>query len=149
MSKFYCNICGEDVTLQDGKCPKCKTNWKKVIEKEEKSDNQKPFKTIKKIFFEDDENIEDDESNVDRQVITQDDILDNIDFFLKWSEVVLIVFIIIAIIIAVVAFGLIGITRGLSLLLLIPTAVTIIIAIIASNCLKWKAYMLHTNYKRK
>ena len=31
MSKFYCNICEEDVTLQNGKCPKCKTDWMNII----------------------------------------------------------------------------------------------------------------------
>ena len=31
MSKFYCNICEEEVTLQNGKCPKCKTDWEKII----------------------------------------------------------------------------------------------------------------------
>ena len=32
MSKFYCNICENDVELQNGKCPKCKTDWEKVIQ---------------------------------------------------------------------------------------------------------------------
>ena len=25
MNKFYCNICEEEIILQNGKCPKCKT----------------------------------------------------------------------------------------------------------------------------
>ena len=31
MSNFYCNICEEDVSLQNGKCPKCKTDWGKIV----------------------------------------------------------------------------------------------------------------------
>lgn len=43
MSKFYCNVCNEDVVLQNGKCPKCKTNWAKVINESIDGESNKPM----------------------------------------------------------------------------------------------------------
>ena len=43
MSKFYCNVCNEDVVLQNGKCPKCKTNWAKVINESVDGESNKPM----------------------------------------------------------------------------------------------------------
>ena len=43
MSKFYCNVCNEDVVLQNGKCPKCKTNWAKVINESVDGESSKPM----------------------------------------------------------------------------------------------------------
>ena len=48
MSKFYCNICEEEVTLQNGKCPKCKTDWEKIIN-EKVSEDSKPIDIYKKM----------------------------------------------------------------------------------------------------
>ena len=55
----------------------------------------------------------------------------------------------VAIIVGIVAIIGIDETDGFSLLLLLISIILILFSKIASNQLKWKAYMLHTNFKRK
>jgi amino acid permease len=57
--------------------------------------------------------------------------------------------IIIAIIIAIISVAGAEDTDGYSLILLIFSAVLVFYAMIFENSLKWKAYMLHTNNKRR
>ena len=144
MSKFYCNICEEEVTLQNGKCPKCKTNWENIIN-EKVSEDSKPIDIYKKNetinFFQ--------EEYSDENVITEDNIKNNIDFFLTWAGIVKFFMIVIGIIIAIVSFVGIESTNGYSLILLVFSAVIIFAGIIFENSLKWKAYMLHINMKKK
>ena len=125
MSKFYCNVCDEDVNLQNGKCPKCKTNWEKI--EEEKLDDATPIE-----FKEEYEEID-----------------KNISFFLKWARRGKIFMIIFAIISIIVALAALEDTDGASLFLLIFAVVVISYAKIFENNLKWKAYMLHTNNKKR
>ncbi len=53
MSKFYCNVCNEDVILQNGKCPKCKTNWAKVINEsvDNESDKAMSFEEMDEMAY--------------------------------------------------------------------------------------------------
>lgn len=143
MSKFYCNICEEDVTLQNGKCPKCKTDWMNIIN----GTNLENSKPINNNFQEDylKENENKDEEDID---ITEENIDNNINFFLSWASIVKNFMIVIGIIIAIISLVLIGLTEGLSLILLIFSVVIIFAGIIFENSLKWKAYMLHTNVKK-
>ena len=129
MSKFYCNVCKEDVTLQDGKCPKCKTNWKKEISDSEEDVKEEVYEVAKEI--------------------TNEDIEANISFFLKFATVVEWFFVFLAIIAFILAFVLAETTDGLSFILLAGCVGFVILAFIFANALKWMAYMLHTNYKRK
>lgn len=130
MSKFYCNICDEEVTLNNGKCPKCKTNWGKINEvsyQEEQEDGA--------ILF--------------QSKITDDDIDNNIFFFLKWASIGKIFMFIMATIVVLISFAELDDTDGKSLLLIIAAVVIIFYALVFENNLKWKAYMLHTNRKNK
>ena len=78
--------------------------------------------------------------------INDDDISKNIKFFLKWAEIGKIIMIICAIIVALVSFGLIEDSDGFSLLFLLGSALLVFFSFIFENGLKWKAYMLHTNF---
>lgn len=143
MSKFYCNICEEDVTLQNGKCPKCKTDWMNIIN----GTNLENSKPINNNFQEDylKENENKDEEDID---ITEENIDNNINFFLSWASIGKNFMIVIGIIIAIISLVLIELTEGLSLILLVFSVVIIFAGIIFENSLKWKAYMLHTNVKK-
>lgn len=138
MGKFYCNVCDEEVNLQNGKCPKCKTNWEKIDE--EKLDDATPIE-----FKEEYEEID----KTDAKNITELDINNNISFFLKWARRGKIFMIIFAIISIIVALAVVEDTDGASLFLLIFAVVVISYAKIFENNLKWKAYMLHTNNKKR
>ena len=138
MSKFYCNVCNEEVSLQNGKCPKCKTNWDKITE--EKLDNATPIE-----FKEEYEEID----KTDVKNITELDINNNISFFLRWAFRGKVFMIILAIISIIVALATVEDTDGASLFLLIFAVVVISYAKIFENNLKWKAYMLHTNSKKR
>ena len=150
MSKFYCNICENDVELQNGKCPKCKTDWEKVIQD---TTNSEPI-DYKKINREREyqEVAEFNEKKVKEikvKEITNDDIQSNINFFLTWAKIDKIFMIIIAIIIAIISLVVLEDTDGYSLILLIFSVALVFQSMIFENSLKWKAYMLHTNNKRR
>ena len=143
MNKFYCNICEEEVTLQNGKCPKCKTKWNKVSGMYESIEEIEPVDLNKS-----------NESKTEKDLtyvkkITEDDIDNNINFFLTWGRVGKILIILLAIIIAIMSIVNAESTDGQSLFSLIISASLIIYAVILENSLKWKAYMLYTNNKRK
>lgn len=150
MNKFYCNICGKDVTLKDGKCPDCKTDWDKIINNN-CSDDIEPLNIYKGNDIKDEKIIEEEYTNVktNNRTNIDKDIDDNINFFLTSGRIGKIYMIVISIIIAIISFIGIESTEGLSLLLLIVSASIIGSAIIFENNLKWKAYMLYTNAKRK
>ena len=143
MSKFYCNICEEDVTLQNGKCPKCKTDWMNIINGTN-LENSKPINNnCQEDYLKENENK--DEEDID---ITEENIDNNINFFLSWASIGKNFMIVIGIIIAIISLVLIELTEGLSLILLIFSVVIIFAGIIFENSLKWKAYMLYTNVKK-
>ena len=81
--------------------------------------------------------------------ITNDDIQSNINFFLTWAKIDKIFMIIIAIIIAIISLVVLEDTDGYSLILLIFSVALVFQSMIFENSLKWKAYMLHTNNKRR
>ena len=134
MSKFYCNICEEEVTLQNGKCPKCKTDWEKIINEKVSEDSK-----LIDIYKKNETNNSFQEEYSNENVITEDNIKNNIDFFLTWASIGKIFMIVIGI----------ESTDGYSLILLVVSAGIIFAGIIFENSLKWKAYMLHTNMKKK
>ena len=148
MSNFYCNICEEEVTLQNGKCPKCKTDWNKIIN-EEISEDSTPIDIYKKnINNNDNEEIREKEYD-DSRIITEENINNNINFFLTWASIGKIFMIVVGIIITIISFVLLESTDGYSLILLVISASIIFAGIIFENNLKWKAYMLYTNIKKK
>lgn len=148
MSNFYCNICEEEVTLQNGKCPKCKTDWNKIIN-EEISEDSTPIDIYKKnINNNDNEEIREKEYD-DSRIITEENINNNINFFLTWASIGKIFMIVVGIIITIISFVLLESTDGYSLILLVISASVIFAGIVFENNLKWKAYMLHTNIKKK
>jgi hypothetical protein len=142
MSKFYCNTCGEEVELQNGKCPKCKTNWAKIIKDSEGTDDAIPvdleFNEIPK---------EVPAPTIEEIKISEEDINYNIYFFLKWAKTIKTLVFIFAIILALYAVFAFEATSGASILLLIFCPAMIVYASIIENNLRWKAYMLHTNKK--
>ena len=83
------------------------------------------------------------------KVITEEGIKNNINFFLTWASIGKIFMISIGIIIAIISIIGIEVTDGYSLILLIASIGIVFAGIIFENSLKWKAYMLHTNMKKK
>lgn len=126
MKNFYCNECEEVVELQNGKCPKCGTDWEK-IKKESQTKN---------------------ESNVNNQLLDTDDfdISTTWNFFINYAYALKIVLFIVAGILALLAIFYIGETEAMSLLLLPVAGALIFVAIFVEKNFKWKAYMLQTNY---
>ena len=145
MDKFYCNICEEEVVLENGKCPKCNTDWEKVVN-EEVPINSIPVNVYEKRII-NSENTQEKECETSK-TITENSINNNIDFFLKWAKNVKILMIVAAILIAVIALMGAESTEGYSLLLLFGSAIVIFAGIILENNLKWKAYMLYTDMKK-
>ena len=139
MGKFYCNICEEEVTLKDGKCPNCKTDWKKVMNGDENAEDN----NIE--YYQEDE----DENTVVVPEITDKDIDDNINFFLSWGNVGKVFLFFVAGVLVLVSFIEMENTDGWSLILLLVAVAVAFFAIVFENSLKWKAYMLHTNKKKK
>ena len=148
MNNFYCNVCEEEVTLQNGKCPKCKTDWDKIIN-QKISEDSTPIDIYKKKIINNDNEKKQEIEYDDYKVITEENINNNINFFLTWASIGKILMISIGIIIAIISFIGIEATAGYSLILLIVSAGIIFAGIIFENSLKWKAYMLHTNMKKK
>lgn len=148
MSKFYCNICEEEVALQNGECPKCKTNWDKIIN-DNISDDSQPFNMHPQKNINDNDKFFQEEQDVKINKITEDCMNNNINFFLTWASIGKIFIIIIGIIIAIISLVGIESTDGYSLILLVISACVIFAGIVFENNLKWKAYMLHTNIKKK
>ena len=148
MNNFYCNVCEEEVTLQNGKCPKCKTDWDKIIN-QKISEDSTPIDIYKKEIINNDNEKKQEIEYDDYKVITEENINNNINFFLTWASIGKILMISIGIIIAIISFIGIEATAGYSLILLIVSAGIIFAGIIFENSLKWKAYMLHTNMKKK
>ena len=145
MNKFYCNICENEVELQNGKCPKCKTDWEKVSQD---ITNSEPI-DYKKINIEREHQEVAEFNEKEVKEIINDDIQSNVNFFLTWANIGKIFMIIIAIIIAIISVAGAEDTDGYSLILLIFSAALVFYAMIFENSLKWKAYMLHTNNKRR
>ena len=144
MKNFYCNICEEDVVLQNGECPKCKTNWDKIIN-DTISDDSQPFNMNQES---NNDNFFQEEKDVEVQKITEDCMHSNINFFLTWASIGKIFMIIIGIIIAFISLVEVESTDGYSLILLVVSAGFIFAGIVFENNLKWKAYMLHTNMNK-
>ncbi len=139
MSKFYCNVCDEEVTLENGKCPKCNTDWEKIIN-ENTSDNNADDSIKKKSTITDDSTNED--------VTIEDGIYKTINFFLNWAGAAKIFYVILAIITAIISICGIAATDGFSLLLLVVSVILLFTGNIFENSLKWKAYMLYTNMNK-
>ena len=148
MNNFYCNVCEKEVTLQNGKCPKCKTDWDKIIN-QKISEDSTPIDIYKKEIINNDNEKKQEIEYDDYKVITEENINNNINFLLTWASIGKIFMISIGIIIAIISFIGIEATAGYSLILLIVSAGIIFAGIIFENSLKWKAYMLHTNMKKK
>ena len=148
MSKFYCNVCEEEVVLRNGECPKCKTNWDKIIN-DNTSDDSQPFNMHLQKNINDNDKFFQEEQGVKINKLTEDCLHDNINFFLTWSSIGKIFMIIIGIIIAIISLVGIESTDGYSLILLVISASVIFAGIVFENNLKWKAYMLYTNIKKK
>ncbi len=146
MSKFYCNVCEEDVVLENGKCPKCKTNWSKVIKDSENFDaiavdvNGKESGFTSRDFVNHADN-----GYVD---ISDEDIDNTINFFLKWGRIgayLIIIFAFLLIVLALAAYDDLG---PASIMLILGALLMVFYAIIFNHSLRWKAYMLYTNKKK-
>ena len=135
MSKFYCNVCDEEVTLENGKCPKCNTDWEKIIN-ENTDDNIQNEGTIT-------------DDNAEEDVTIEDSMNETINFFLNWAGAVKIFYVILAIITAIISICGIAATDGFSLLLLVVSVILLFTGNIFENSLKWKAYMLYTNMNKR
>lgn len=165
MGKFYCNICEEEVSLKNGKCPNCDTNWDEIIGDilskdsqpvnfcQQENNKNKNAKHVKdSSFWDENKNAKHDKDSSfwdDEVLITDEEIKENIDFYIEWSIRTKIFAIIVAVIIAIISLIGIAETNGLSLLLLFVSGAIIWSSTIFENNLKWKAYMLHTNMNKK
>ena len=145
MNKFYCNVCSEEVVLQEGRCPKCKTNWNKIISDSKTINKLEETRSINHVNSYEEEQ----EKSIEFKKITDYDVRQNINFFLIWAGVIKILTIVLAVLITIVSICLVEVSEGYSLLLLWISPVLIICSIIFENLLKWKAYMLYTNLKNK
>ena len=82
--------------------------------------------------------------------IENTDIEKNIEFFLKWGNYTKILSFVLAGILAVMALGALSgeyFDEEFGFLL-IPAALLAVYALVFEQMLKWKAYMLYTNYKK-
>ena len=147
MSKFYCNNCEEEVTLKDGKCPNCNTDWNKLLKEAEKVNEMEKKEEHVENDYEDEEFVSLSVSEKVEQ-IKLEDIYNNINFFLTWGKVLKIICLVIGAVLFILSFALSGEMDEESLFFLIPTAFFILFAFIIDNQLKWKAYMLLTNSRK-
>ena len=146
MSKFYCNYCEEEVSLQNGKCPKCGTDWNKKIaeiandvEKEKINSGVKGERNKKEQY-----DLKKSNSNDD---INYEDIDFNIHSLLRCGKNLKIIMLIGSIIFFIIFFVTLEEDNGISYYFLIPAILLIIYAIIIERIFEWKAYMLYTNLK--
>lgn len=136
MKKKYCYICDEEVILHDGKCSRCNTALEETCVDVKQTDEIDAVKEKKVVV----------KNNI---AITNDDITNNINFFLKHGYYVKVFLYVIAVIMAILAIVLIDETDGLSLFLFLVSLSISGSGVIFENNLKWKAYMLYINMKRK
>ena len=118
-NKFYCNICEQDVVLDNGYCPICYTNWEKKIKDAARVDN-----------------------------ISALDIRSNIAFHLRWGSIFKIICFIFAILVGISSLVLIGATGAISLSWLVLVPIIIFFGIHIEQNYKCKAYVLYTNMKK-
>ena len=80
--------------------------------------------------------------------VEEDDIKQNIDFFLKWSVYVLFTSFVLGAIVIVGGLAMFEQSDGMSLSLCLAGGLLMASGYIFENNLKWKAYLLLTNFKK-
>lgn len=146
MEKFYCNVCKEDVTLSNGKCPKCNTDWYKKMKVDENSVSILSDAASQKNDGDDEYQVLTPSERAEK--ISLEDIDKNVSFFLIWSVVLRVLLILASIATFVLSFVFIDDTEYQSLFLIIPAFLAFLFSFIVANMLKWKAYMLLTNSRK-
>ena len=133
---FTCTNCGAAVQETDSICPECGVVF--VDEEEVKERERLETKPTERQVY---------------NVNTGDDIENTINFFLLWSKIVNIIWIVVAVLVALCSLmigfsmndeGIIVVFIGL-----VIAAVFVFMGKISERSFKWKAYILKTNYKKK
>lgn len=142
MEKFYCNVCDKLVELNNGKCPMCNTNWESIVSNVNK---------IEPLYeqtndMSDDINLKEKVVNTFNKNELNDDIKDTWTFFLNMAKVGKYICFVMAIIIVVISLKYIEENSIVTLLLLVPSCILVFYGFLFEKNLKWKAYMLQTNY---
>lgn len=138
--KFYCNKCNEDISLKNGTCPNCGTNWEELISESVDGTNSVSWNQHVMI----DEKQEVDEFN-NVNGITLNDINNNVYFFLTWATILKIICFVLSSIFLFCTFLLYDPNDIISLWFLVPCLSFFLFGFVVKNNLKWKAYMLYTN----
>ena len=146
MRDFYCNVCGETVKLVNGKCPKCKTDWNKIIKECVDTDKEEP------INLYDDTTEEKSHSTFltsDVELSTEEnaDIDDVCEFLLKYGVIGKVLLIIASIIIIVMSFISLEESDGGSLIYTVIGLLCLFVAFLFEATIKWRVYLLLTNKK--
>ena len=145
MEKFYCNICNKDVKLENGKCPNCGTDWKKII--------TEPDIDGEPILFYDNTNKNQKDNN--KAYISNtlknksDDIKETYSFYLRTANIGKYIILLFATVIAIFSILLLESTDGFSLSILFIAFVLVGYAFVFEKNFKWKAYMLKLVYMNK
>ncbi len=143
MSDFYCNVCGEKVKLVDGKCPKCKTDWNKIIKDCVESDKGEPIDLF-------------DEEEMDLPFLTDEvelsseenaDIDDVCAFLLKYGTIGKVLLLIASGIVIIFSLIMFADSDGISLIYTVIGVLGLFIAFLFEAMIKWHVYLLLTNKK--
>lgn len=143
MSGFYCNMCGEKVKLVDGKCPKCKTDWNKIIKDCVESDKGEPIDLF-------------DEEEMDLPFLTDEvelsseenaDIDDVCAFLLKYGTIGKVLLLIASGIVIIFSLIMFADSDGISLIYTVIGVLGLFIAFLFEAMIKWHVYLLLTNKK--
>lgn len=144
MSDFYCNVCGEKVKLVDGKCPKCKTDWNKIINDCVESDKGEPVD-----LFADEEEMDLPFLTDEVELSTEEnaDIDDVCSFLLKYGTIGKVLLIIASAIVIVLSLIMFEDSDGISLIYTVIGVLGLFIAFLFEAMIKWHVYLLLTNKK--
>ena len=134
---FTCTNCGAPVQETDSMCPECGVVFVDEEEVKERENLEKKPPVDKPSY----------------SVNTGDDIEDTVNFFLLWAKIVNIIWIVIAVLVAISSLmigfsmndeGIIVVFIGI-----VIAGICVFMGAISERSFKWKAYMLKTNYKKK
>ena len=153
MSDFYCNVCGEKVKLVDGKCPKCKTDWNKIIKDCVESDKGKPIdlsdnsESIDLFDKAEERHLPFLTSEVELSTEENADIDDVCSFLLKYGNIGKVILIIASGIVIIFSLIMFVDSDGISLIYTVIGVLGLFIAFLFEAMIKWHVYLLLTNKK--
>lgn len=121
MKKIYCNQCEKNVISEHGRCSNCGLDLKNEASTRDFFNHQELNET--------------------------NDIVVTYQFFSKYANAAKMFCFVIALLMAFLSITLLYETDGLSLILLLISILIVFYGILLEKHLKWKSYMLQTNYE--